>query len=100
MKKILLTTLLTLFVLSAQAGFESDYKSALKAAKSEQKKAKKLGFEWNTIGGKKGLLVKAAKLHKKGDTKGALKLLEDAKQHGILGQKQAEDQANAGPQHF
>lgn len=74
-----------------------EYADALKSAKAEAKKAKKAGMLWNTIGGKKGLLAKAKKLHKKGDVKGAVKLLETAKAHGILGQKQAKDQANAGP---
>jgi len=115
MKKILLTTAVTLALssLSVQADplktqYEHNwkeasthsvttYKAALKAAKAEQKKAKKVGFEWNTIGGKKGLLVKAKKLQKKGNEKEAIKLLEIAKAHAILGQKQAKDQANAGP---
>jgi hypothetical protein len=109
MKKILLTTI-TVFSLSVQADLikvehehswkkatTSSYAASLKAAKAEQKKAKKAGMEWNTIGGKKGLLAKAKKLHKKGDNKGAVKALEMAKTHAILGQKQAKDQANAGP---
>lgn len=115
MKKILLTTAVALALssLSVQADLikvkhkhswselksssSSGYASALKSAKVEQKKAKKVGMLWNTIGGKKGLLAKAKKLHKKGDIKGAVKLLETAKAHGILSQKQAKDQANAGP---
>lgn len=52
---------------------------------------------WKTIGGKKGLLAKAKKLEKKGNTVGAIKLINIAKAHAILGQKQAVDQANAGP---
>lgn len=70
------------------------YKSALKAAKSEQRKAKKAGFEWNTI---RKLMKSAKKKNKAGDVKGAVKLLEIAKTHSILGQRQAKDQANAGP---
>ncbi len=118
MKKLLLTTLavfaLSLQMSCADSGYSatksvaestprklhstsSTYKSALKAAKSEQKKAKKVGMEWKTIGGKKGLLAKAKKLHKKGNDKAAIKLLEIAKTHAILGQKQAVDQVNAGP---
>lgn len=114
MKKILLTTVVTLALsfFSVQADLlkvkhehnwketsahSTTYKVALKAAKAEQKKAKKVGFEWNTIGGKKGLLAKAKKLQKKGDERGAIKLLKIAKAHAILGQKQARDQVNAGP---
>ncbi|WXT99609.1 MAG: hypothetical protein Ctma_0313 [Catillopecten margaritatus gill symbiont] len=124
MKKLLLTTL-TVFALSLQVGCTSDdgygstakpadkstastapaakstapsaYESALKSAKKEIKKAKKAGMLWKTIGGKKGLLAKAKKLEKKGNTKKAIKLINTAKAHAILGQKQAVDQANAGP---
>ncbi|SFV89359.1 hypothetical protein MNB_SUP05-SYMBIONT-7-426 [hydrothermal vent metagenome] len=70
------------------------YKAALKAAKSEQRKAKKAGFEWNTI---RKLMKSAKKKNKAGDVRGAVKLLKVAKEHGILGQKQARDQVNAGP---
>lgn len=101
----------TLFALSAQADLlaidhidygkeksnpvaTESYKAAVKAAKVEQKKARKLGFEWNTI---KKLMKAAKKLHKKGDVKGSLKLVEEANKHGILGQRQAKDQENAGP---
>ncbi|WP_369177354.1 hypothetical protein [Candidatus Thiodubiliella endoseptemdiera] len=118
MKKLLIT-ILTAFALSLQVGCASEsgysvtkvapaakkasndgsssYKSALKAAKKEIKKAKKAGMLWKTIGGKKGLLAKAKKLEKKGNTVGAIKLINIAKAHAILGQKQAVDQANAGP---
>lgn len=109
MKKILLTTttVLALSMFSVQAdllavehndfassGSSSSYKSAVKAAKIEQKKAKKLGFEWRDIG---KFLKTANKKYKKGDVKGALKLVNKAKTQAILGQQQAKDQANAGP---
>lgn len=125
MKKILLTTLITLFALSSQADLlmvdhthnwdkppanqsnhmakkankpaNHQYNSAVKVAKAERKRAKKLGFEWRDIG---KFLKQADKLYKKGDVKGALKLVNEAKAHALLGQKQAKDQANAGPQHF
>ena len=72
----------------------SDYSAAVKAAKSEQKKARQLGFEWRDIG---KFLKQADKLHKKGDVKGAMKLVAQAKQQALLGQQQAKDQENAGP---
>ncbi|BAS67457.1 MAG: hypothetical protein DSY43_07250 [Gammaproteobacteria bacterium] len=109
MKKILLTTL-AVFSLSVQADLlavdhthnlnksvNMGYDAVLKSTKAEVKKAKKVGMLWKTIGGKKGLLAKAKKLHKKGNDKKAIKLLETAKVHAILGQRQAIDQANAGP---
>lgn len=117
MKKLLLTTL-TVFALSAQADLiavdhghnwnssptaskatvksapTAAFKAAVKAAKKEQAKARKVGFEWRDIG---KFLKGAAKKHKAGDTKGAMKLVKKAKNQAMLGQQQAKDQANAGP---
>ncbi len=103
MKKVLFTTLVV-FALSAQAEFMSkehnwnntpdQYKAAVKAAKAEQKLARSLGFEWRDIG---KFLKTANKKYKAGDVKGALKWVEKAKTQAILGQRQAKDQANAGP---
>ncbi len=112
MKKLLLTILVSVFALSVQADLivvdhehygqaptpaTSPYASAVKAAKAEQKKARKLGFEWRDIG---KFLKKADKLQKKGDIKSALKLVAKAKTQALLGQQQAKDQANAGPSRF
>ncbi|MBE8189493.1 MAG: hypothetical protein HAW58_01165 [Candidatus Thioglobus sp.] len=117
MKKLLLTIFVTLFALSTQADLVAvehehnwnsptgnsnsnsggSYKSAVKAAKAEQKKAKKLGFEWRDIG---KFLKTANKKYKAGDVKGAMKLVAKAKTQAILGQRQARDQANAGPTRF
>lgn len=68
--------------------------AAMAAARVEQKKARKMGFEWNSI---PKLIRVAIKKNKAGNVKQAIKLLETAKEHGILGQKQAIDQLNAGP---
>jgi pterin-4a-carbinolamine dehydratase len=70
------------------------YKAMLKSAKAEQKSAAKVGFEWKGIG---GFLKKAAKAYKTGDSKTAIALVTKAKNQAILGQRQAQDQANAGP---
>ncbi|AYQ56205.1 hypothetical protein BTHERMOSOX_1164 [Bathymodiolus thermophilus thioautotrophic gill symbiont] len=113
MKKVLLILSLA-FGLSACGGSGSGYKSmapatmakvkveapvlsyatALKVAKSEQKKAKKVGMEWNTI---RKLMKSAKKKAKAGNEKAAIKLLVTAAEHGRLGQQQAKDQVNAGP---
>ncbi|SMN16121.1 hypothetical protein CRYPD_873 [uncultured Candidatus Thioglobus sp.] len=105
MKKILLTTL-TVFALSAQADLTAVdrghnwsnspivFEVEVRSAKAEQRRAKKAGFEWHDIG---KFLKKAAKMHKAGDTKGAMKLVKKAKTQAMLGQQQAKDQANAGP---
>ncbi|SMN01634.1 hypothetical protein SPONN_681 [uncultured Candidatus Thioglobus sp.] len=121
MKKILLTTL-AVFTLSAQADLIAiDHthswdkapvkqtpvkktvvkktvvkkapdvcKSAISAAKAENKKAKKAGFEWRDTG-------KFIKQAKKAGGKKCLKLANKAKGQAILAQRQAVDQANAGP---
>lgn len=110
MKNILLTTVVALALssLSVQADLlkvehehnwknTSNYASVLKSTKAEQRRVKKVGFEWNTI---KKLMKSAAKKHKAGNDKSAIKLLMTAKDHAILGQQQAKDQANAGPVSF
>lgn len=65
-------------------------KAAISAAKAENKKAKKAGFEWRDTG-------KFIKDAKKAGGKKCLKLANKAKGQAILAQKQAVDQANAGP---
>ncbi len=79
---------------SAQA---AEYKAIAKAAKAEQKKAKKVGFEWRDVG---KFLKKADKAAKKGDYKTAIKLAKKAKFQAEQGQIQAKEQANAGPVSF
>ena len=105
MKKLLLTTL-TVFAFSAQAGdlLSSQHnwntgsvdasKAAIAAATAENKKAKKVGFEWRDTG---KMLKEAAKLATKGDTANAVAMANKAKAQAINAQQQAKDQANAGP---
>ncbi len=114
MRKILLTvtTVLALSAFSVQADLlavdhnhnwnkapasSGGYAAAVKSAKAEQKKAKKVGFEWRDIG---KFLKTADKKYKAGDVKGAMKLVAKAKEQSLLGQQQAKDQANAGPYRF
>ncbi len=116
MKKILLTTL-TVFALSAQADLISvDHehnwnkspsavkssgssalsgacKDAISAATAENKKAKKVGFEWRDT-------AKFLKKAKKAGGKGCVKLANKAKAQALNAQQQAKDQANAGPVRF
>jgi len=75
----------------------AEYKAIVKAAKTERKKAKKVGFEWRDIG---KFLKKADKAAKKGDYKTAIKLAKKAKFQAKQGQQQAKEQANAGPVSF
>jgi hypothetical protein len=100
MKKLLLTTL-TVFAFSAQADFlpsshnwnngSSDpLKSAISSAKAENKKAKSVGFEWRDTG---KMIKQAAKV---GGAKG-IALANKAKAQAIDAQKQAVEQASAGP---
>jgi hypothetical protein len=97
MKKILLTIL---FALSLSACFgtktvdAASAKDAISAAKAENAKTKKLGFEWKMSG---KMLSKAAKLAKAGDNEAAVKLANKVKRYAILGQKQAEVAKTAGP---
>ena len=114
MRKLLLITL-TAFSLSAQAdlvavdhahnwnNFHSGKasgpklsgtcKSAISVASAENKKAKKVGFEWRDTG-------KFIKQAKKSGGKKCVKLANKAKGQAILAQKQARAQANAGPVGF
>ncbi len=108
MKKILLITL-SVFALSAQADLlavdhthnwnkaptaktssSNACSNAIAAAKAENKKAKKAGFEWRDTG-------KFLKQAKKVGGKKCLKLANKAKNQAIAAQQQAKDQANAGP---
>lgn len=100
MKKLLLITT-AVFSLSASAEFlggshnlnngSSDpLKAAIAAAKAENAKAKKVGFEWRDTG---KFIKEAAKV---GGAKG-LALANKARLQAIDAQQQAKDQANAGP---
>ncbi|SHN90094.1 hypothetical protein [bacterium endosymbiont of Bathymodiolus sp. 5 South] len=104
MRKLLSITL-TVFALSAQVGsvvanpeasgvkLSGACKSAISVASAENRKAKKVGFEWRDTG-------KFIKQAKKSGGKKCVKLANKAKGQAILAQKQARDQANAGPVGF
>lgn len=105
MKKLLLTTLAVFAVSTVNAGefmpSSANWNSgnnpcatAVSAANVENKKAKKLGFEWRDT----GKMMKAAT--KSGGNK-CLALASKAKAQALNAQQQAKDQANAGPsRHF
>lgn len=100
MKKLLLTTLTVFAVTSVNADYlpasanwnngNNGCATAIKAAKAENKKAKKAGFEWRDT----GKMLKAAK---KSGGKKCLALASKANTQALNAQQQAKDQANAGP---
>ncbi len=102
MKKLLLTTLTVFAISSVNAadflgsshnwndGSSDPLKAAIAAATAENKKAKAAGFEWRDTG---KFLKEAAKV---GGAKG-LALANKARLQAIDAQKQAVEQANAGP---
>ncbi|CAC9591903.1 hypothetical protein [uncultured Gammaproteobacteria bacterium] len=68
-------------------------KSAISAASAENRKAKKVGFEWRDT-------KKFIKQAKKAGGKKCVKLANKAKAQALNAQQQAKDQANAGPVGF
>ncbi len=68
-------------------------KNAISAASAENKKARKVGFEWRDTG-------KFIKQAKKAGGKKCVKLANMAKNQAILAQKQAISQINAGHMGF
>jgi hypothetical protein len=78
--------------LSAIAG--SDFESARQQALEEINKANAVGFEWRDS---RKILQQAEKAEKAGDHEKAMKLVNKAKQQGIVAAAQAEKQKNAGP---
>jgi uncharacterized protein YcfL len=100
MKKILLTVLFA-FSLSACSSNKDAVpvdaaaaKAAISSAKVENKKVRKIGFEWKMSS---KMLSKASKATKAGDYKQAVKLANTVKRYAKLGQKQAEIAKTAGP---
>lgn len=73
---------------------EADASSAIMAAESEQKLAKKAGYEWRDTG---KMLKKAKAAMKDGDFDKATKLANKAKRQSTNALAQAEEQKNAGP---
>lgn len=67
---------------------------SIAVASAENKKAKKVGFEWRDTG---KMIKKAEKLNAKGKSKDSIALAKKAKEQALNAQQQAKDQANAGP---
>ncbi len=105
MKKILLitTAVFSLSTYSADLlpschnwndGSSDTVKAAIAAATAENKKAAKVGFEWrDTV----KFIKKATKLSATPCNSSALTMANMAKAQALDAQKQAKDQANAGP---
>lgn len=70
---------------------------AIEAAKAENKKAKKVSFEWRDTS---KMIKKATKLAKAGKIKEAIKLAKKAKRQAMNAQHQAMVAKNAGPHLF
>ncbi len=70
---------------------------AISAAKAENKKANRLGFEWRDAS---KMLKKASALAKAGKTGEAIKLASKAKRQGILAQEQYIFAKGAGPARY
>ena len=64
----------------------------MKQATAEIDKAKAVGFEWRDS---RKLLKEAEKAEKAGDHEKAMKLVNKARQQGIIAVAQAKEQANA-----
>ena len=97
MKISQLATLPAVFALLAaplSAIAASDFESARQQAITELDKAKAVGFEWRDS---RKILEQAEKAEKAGDHEKAMKLVNQAKQQGIVAAAQAESQKNAGP---
>ena len=98
MKKIAMlaaaATLLLGACATAPTASKDDAMAAISAAKMEQKKAKKVKYEWRDTG---KIIKKAEEAMKKEDYATAVKLANKAKTQGILAQQQYQEQKNAGP---
>jgi len=93
MKKLLITLFLTVAVAGAAVAGDS-IKGTIEAAKTEIAKAKTTGFLWRDT---EKFLKKAKEALGKGNKEKAMKLAKKAKFQAEQAQKQAKDQANAGP---
>jgi hypothetical protein len=102
MKKLTMLLAAAMLAMSstAFAASKAQAEKAIKEAHAANDAAKKQGFEWRDVRwkkSKKALLKQAEAALKKGNYNKAYKLAMEAKKHGELAQKQAKDQANAGP---
>jgi hypothetical protein len=97
MKRLQLATLSAVFALLAaplSAFAASDFETAKQQAVAEINKASAVGFEWRDS---RKILEQAEKAEKAGDHEKAMKLVNKAKQQGMVAVAQAESQKNAGP---
>lgn len=91
LKLVLATLALALTTSVATAGGAAD---AISAAKTAQKEAKAVGFEWRDMG---KMIKKAEKLAKEGKGKKATKIANMVVMHGKAAMKQAALAKTAGP---
>jgi len=91
LKFLLATLAFSLTTSVAMAGSAAD---AISAAKTAQKEAKAVGFEWRDMG---KMIKKAEKLAKEGKGKKAIKIANTVVMHGKAAMKQAALAKTAGP---
>ena len=93
LKLVLATLALSLTTLATPA-MADDAADAIKAAKSAQKEAKAVGFEWTKMG---DMIKKAEALAKDGKGKKAIKIANTVVKHGKAALAQAKLAESAGP---
>ncbi len=94
LKLVLATLALSLTTLAVTPAMASDTQKAIEAARSAQKEAKAVGFEWRDMG---KMIKKAEKLAKAGKDKKAIKVANTVVMHGKEALKQAALAKTAGP---
>ena len=94
LKLVLATLALSISALSTPAMASNDAKKAIEAAKTAQKEAKSVGFEWTTMG---KMIKKAEALAKDGKDKKAIKIANTVVMQGKAAMKQAALAKSAGP---
>ena len=90
--KLVLATLALALTTSVATAGGADH--AIAAAKTAQKEAKAVGFEWRDMG---KMIKKAEKLAKEGKDKKAMKIAHQVVMHGKAAMKQAALAKTAGP---
>jgi uncharacterized membrane-anchored protein len=93
-KLAILSAVFALIAAPLSASASSDFESAKQQAIAEIDKASALGYEWRDS---RKILQQAEKAEKAGDHEKAIKLVNQAKQQGMVAVVQAESQKNAGP---
>lgn len=94
LKHVLAMLALSLTTLAVTPAMASDTQKAIDAARSAQKEAKAVGFEWRDMG---KMIKKAEKLAKAGKDKKAIKVANTVVMHGKAALKQAALAKTAGP---